>query len=139
MNICFLRFVIVFFVLFARGAIWEDAYLETVGAQSFNYIKVARFSSLTLERELEENTNSVLPYFSLNMGVMVAFCIFTCMMTDWVKSKPILGLLGIISAILATLASFGFVIYLGVPFTGINLAAPFLMLGNDYNRPFRPA
>ena len=102
-----------------------------MGAQDFQYIKVARFSSLTLERELEENTNSVLPYFSLNIGIMVAFCIFTCMMTDWVKSKPYLGFLGVVSAVLATIASFGFVIYLGVPFTGINLAVPFLMLGKE--------
>ena len=76
-------------------------------------LRAARFSSLTLEAELENNTNSVIPYFSLNIGIMVAFCIFTCMMTDWVKSKPMLGLLGVISAILATIAAFGFVIYLG--------------------------
>ncbi|CAB4057438.1 unnamed protein product [Lepeophtheirus salmonis] len=47
----------------------------------------------------------------------------------WVKSKPLLGLFGVISAIMATLFSFGFIIYCGVPFIGINLAAPFLMLG----------
>ena len=44
-----------------------------------------------MERELENNTNSVIPFFSLNLGVMIAFCIITCMMTDWVKSKPVLG------------------------------------------------
>ena len=54
-------------------------------------IEILRFSSLSMERELENNTNSVIPFFSLNLGVMIAFCIITCMMTDWVKSKPVLG------------------------------------------------
>ena len=65
----------------------------------------------------------------MNIGFMIAFCVITCMMTDWVKSKPLLGLFGVISAIMATLAAFGFCMYVGVPFIGINLAAPFLMLG----------
>lgn len=53
----------------------------------------------------------------------------TCMMTDWVRSKPWLGLLGNISAAMATLCAFGICMYAGVDFIGINLAAPFLMIG----------
>ena len=41
----------------------------------------------------------------------------------------VLGLLGVVSAILATIASLGTIMYCGMPFIGINLAAPFLMLG----------
>jgi hypothetical protein len=39
------------------------------------------------------------------------------------------GLLGVVSAILASMAAFGLCMYIGVDFIGINLAAPFLMLG----------
>lgn len=92
-------------------------------------IKILRFSSLSMEQELENNTNSVTPFFALNLGVMITFCVVTCMMVDWVKSKPLLGLLGVVSAVLATLAALGMVMYCGVPFIGLNLAAPFLMLG----------
>ena len=53
----------------------------------------------------------------------------TCMMGDTVRSKPWLGLLGNVSAVMATCAAFGFAMYLGVDFIGINLAAPFLMIG----------
>jgi len=112
-----------------RGSAWEAAFLATVAAQNLPNIVVDRFTSLTLEVELEENTNSVIPYFALNIGIMVVFCILTCMMTDWVKSKPLLGLLGVISAILGSITAFGLVMYLGMEFIGINLAAPFLMLG----------
>ena len=112
-----------------RGLLWEDAFLETVKVQNLPHLNVTRFSSITLEQELEENTNSVIPYFSLNIGIMVIFCIFTCMMTDWVKSKPFIGLFGVLSAILGSISAFGLVMYLGMDFIGINLAAPFLMLG----------
>jgi patched domain-containing protein len=51
------------------------------------------------------------------------------MMGDTVRSKPWLGLLGNISAVMATAAAFGLAMYLRVDFIGINLAAPFLMIG----------
>ena len=57
-----------------------------------------------MERELENNTNSVIPYFSLNLGCMIGFCIITLMMTDWVKSKPLVGLVGVISAVLGMIS-----------------------------------
>lgn len=60
---------------------------------------------------------------------MGLFSVVTSMMTDWVRSKPWLGLLGNISAAMATVAAFGLCIYLGVDFIGLNLAAPFLMIG----------
>ena len=85
------------------GSKWEDAFLELIAAQDLPDIEIIRFSSLSMERELENNTNSVIPYFSFNLALMIVFCIFTCMMTDWVKSKPLLGLLGVVSAVLATI------------------------------------
>lgn len=53
------------------------------------------------------------------------------MMGDQVRSKPWLGLLGNVSAIMATCAAFGLSMYLGIEFIGINLAAPFLMISNQ--------
>ena len=112
-----------------RGKLWENAFLETLKNQRFEHIKAGRFASVTLEQELENNTETVKPYFGLNIIIMVIFCIFTSMMTDWVKSKPLLGLFGVVSAIMGSMSAFGLVMYLGMDFIGINLAAPFLMLG----------
>lgn len=50
------------------------------------------------------------------------------MMGDQVRSKPWLGFMGNFSAIMATLAAFGCAMYLGIPFIGLNLAAPFLLI-----------
>ncbi|XP_046993292.1 patched domain-containing protein 3 [Schistocerca americana] len=116
----------------ARGAAWEDVFLDVVGeadAHTFKHISVARFASRTLDIELERNTRTVIPYFSTTFIIMAFFSITSCMMADWVRSKPWLGFLGNISAVMGTGAAFGLVMYLGVEFIGINLAAPFLMLG----------
>ncbi|XP_025835862.1 patched domain-containing protein 3 [Agrilus planipennis] len=115
-----------------QGKAWEDAFLDTVGkAQDdgvFKHIRIARFASRTLDVEMERNTRTVIPYFTSTFLVMAVFSIVTCMMTDWVRSKPWLGLLGNISALMATASGFGTCMYLGVDFIGLNLAAPFLMI-----------
>ncbi|XP_012253050.2 patched domain-containing protein 3 [Athalia rosae] len=117
----------------AIGALWEEAFLDVIGKAEedgvFKHISTARFASRTLELELEANTRTVVPYFSSTFAIMALFSVVTCMMSDWVRSKPWLGLLGNISAAMATVAAFGLCMYLGIEFIGINLAAPFLMIG----------
>ncbi|XP_055600354.1 patched domain-containing protein 3 [Uranotaenia lowii] len=118
----------------ARGATWEEAFLDAVGYAEdsgtvFKHISVARFASRTLDHELEKNTRTVVPYFSSTFILMAVFSVVTCMMGDVVRSKPWLGLMGNVSAVMATMAAFGLAMYLGIEFIGINLAAPFLMIG----------
>ncbi|XP_014241430.1 patched domain-containing protein 3 isoform X2 [Cimex lectularius] len=114
-----------------RGAMWEEAFLEAVGAAEdsgvFKYISTARFASRTLDIELERNTQSVVPYFGSTFVIMAIFSTITCMMTDWVRSKPLLGVLGNVSAAMGTVAGFGLAIYCGIDFIGINLVSPLLM------------
>lgn len=122
-----------FCFLSCRGGIWEQGFLDKVGEAEdtgvFQYISTARFASRTLDIELERNTRTVIPFFSTTFLIMVLFSVTSCMMLDWVRSKPWLGVLGTLSAVMGTAAAFGMVIYCGVEFIGINLAAPFLMLG----------
>lgn len=117
----------------AIGAAWEEAFLNAIGKAEedgvFKHISTARFASRTLELELEANTRTVVPYFSSTFAIMGIFSVVTCMMADWVRSKPWLGLLGNVSAAMATVSAFGLCMYLGIEFIGINLAAPFLMIG----------
>ncbi|KAK9502160.1 hypothetical protein O3M35_012746 [Rhynocoris fuscipes] len=115
----------------ARGAEWEEAFLDAVGKAEdsgvFQYISTARFASRTLDIELEKNTQSVVPYFGSTFIIMAAFSTLTCIMSDWVRSKPILGILGNLSAAMGTVAGFGLAIYCGIDFIGINLVSPLLM------------
>ncbi|XP_023294117.2 patched domain-containing protein 3 [Lucilia cuprina] len=117
----------------AKGAEWEETFLRVVGQAEttgfFKHISVAYFASRTLDHELEKNTQTVVPYFSSTFILMALFSVITCMMGDSVRSKPWLGLMGNISAVMATCAAFGLAMYMGIEFIGINLAAPFLMIG----------
>ena len=103
--------------------------LKAMESLEFETITVARFVSHTLETELENNTNSVVPFFGVTITIMLLFSVSSVMMGDWVRTKPWLGFIGVVSAALSCCAAFGFLIYLGVEFIGINMAAPFLMLG----------
>lgn len=119
-----------------RAAIWEETFLKYIDTLKFENITVAKFVSTTLKDELESNTQTLFPFFSITVVVMVVFSIGTCITTDWVTSKPWLGLMGCISAGLAVVAAFGLCIYAGIEMISINLAAPFLMLGQSMNNTF---
>ncbi|XP_039297069.1 patched domain-containing protein 3-like [Nilaparvata lugens] len=114
-----------------QGARWEEAFLDAVGeaedAGRFKHISTSRFASRTLDIELEKNTQSVVPYFGSTFVIMAVFSTITSMMLDWVRSKPLLGLLGNISAAMGTVSGFGLAVYFGIPFIGINLVSPLLM------------
>ncbi|XP_037941334.1 patched domain-containing protein 3-like [Teleopsis dalmanni] len=116
----------------AKGAEWEETFLTVVGKAEdsgmFKHISVAYFASRTLDHELEKNTKTVVPYFGSTFILISFFSILTCMMGDAVRSKPWLGMMGNISAVMSTCAAFGFAMYLGIEFIGINLAAPFLII-----------
>ena len=113
----------------AKAGVWEEKFLKYVDTLPVQDVTVAKFVSTSLKDELEANTHSLYPFFSVTVVIMIVFSVGTCMMTDWVRSKPWLGLLGCASAGLGVAASFGICIYFGVEMIGINLAAPFLMLG----------
>lgn len=112
-----------------RGQIWEQHFLNFAANVKFQNIIVSRFVSTTLQKELDSNTHSLVPFFSITITIMIVFSVGTCMMSDWVRSKPWLGLLGCVSAGIAVVAAFGLCVYCGIEMIGINLAAPFLMLG----------
>uniref|UniRef100_A0A2P2HXT6 Patched domain-containing protein 3-like n=1 Tax=Hirondellea gigas TaxID=1518452 RepID=A0A2P2HXT6_9CRUS len=112
-----------------RGYEWEKEILETFIGLDLEHLTTTFFTSRTLEHELENNTNSVVPYFGVTVGIMLVFCLLTVSMGDCVRSKTLLGIVGVLCAGMSCVAAFGLLIYLGVPFIGINMAAPFLMLG----------
>lgn len=112
-----------------RAELWEKKFLVAMENMELEYVNIGYFVSDSLESELEKNTQAVTPYFSVTLIVMLSFSVMTCMMSDWVRSKPWLGILGCISSVIAVAAAFGLIIYCGFFFIGINFAAPFLMIG----------
>lgn len=113
------------------GDQWERNFLKTLQRKEgdLTELKITKFVSSTPAWEMEKSKDSITPNLLVNVGVMVIFCLVASSMSDAVRSKPLIGFLGLFSAVLATIAGFGFSCYIGVEFIALCLAAPFLLLG----------
>ncbi|XP_043198060.1 patched domain-containing protein 3-like [Amphibalanus amphitrite] len=110
---------------------WENEVLQRLleVQPTLKHVHISFYLSQTLGEELDNNVYSVIPYMSVNYVLMGTFCVLACLMKDWVRGKPVVVLAGLLGAAMATGTAFGILMYCGVPFIGINIAAPFLMLG----------
>ena len=115
----------------AIGDQWERNFLKTLETKEndLHDLRITRFVSSTPAWEMEKSKDSITPNLLINVGIMVIFCLLASSMSDAVRSKPLIGFLGLFSAVLATIAGFGFSCYVGVEFIALCLAAPFLLLG----------
>ncbi|XP_033120947.1 patched domain-containing protein 3-like isoform X2 [Anneissia japonica] len=108
---------------------WEYAFLDAMEDFESPHIKIVYLTSNTLSDELVELSERVMPRFSITFGVLFMFAVGSCMMSDWVLSKPWLGQLGIISAALAIMSTGGIMGFAQVPFNQIVSVTPFLAIG----------
>jgi hypothetical protein len=60
--------------------------------------------------------------------VLTVFCVVSFCVVDWVHSKPVLAVGGVVSACLAIVSGFGLTVLCGTPTVDIVYVAPFLML-----------
>ena len=114
-----------------RSGLWEEQFLETIEGFSSGELTAARQVSTTLETELDDASTSVILDFSITFTVLITFSICSCVMLDWVRSKPWLAMCGVLSAGLAVLSSFGLMSYIGVPYINVVGSSPFLILGKS--------
>ncbi|XP_077862918.1 patched domain-containing protein 3-like [Saccoglossus kowalevskii] len=92
-------------------------------------ITVTLTVSQTLANELDDIIIRMIPRLIISFFILTSFSVLSLMMTDWVTSKPVLGTLGVASALLAVISTIGLLSYCGVPFIHLNIAMPFLTLG----------
>ena len=111
------------------GVLWETEFLETVKDFMPQDSVVYRRISHTLEQEVDESSTAVITLFSITFTILITFSICSCIMLDWVRSKPWLASLGVVSAGLAVLSAFGLMCFIGVPYISQNGSIPFLILG----------
>ena len=112
------------------GLLWEREFQNTVvNFQSMLDLELFWTTSATLQDELDKSTSNIIGKFSVAFCTLIVFAIATCAMMDWVRSKTWLASLGVWSAGLAVMASFGLLIYLGVPFVNVVGSTPFLIIG----------
>jgi len=113
------------------GEKWENKFLDIIDklAPSFTTIDVAPLVSNSLKYEMVESVDQIKPILASNIMVMIVFCMAICFTKDITTSKPWVGFAGVISTLLATFASFGFLIYVGAEFTNFNFGAVFILIG----------
>uniref|UniRef100_A0A158PCB7 SSD domain-containing protein n=1 Tax=Angiostrongylus cantonensis TaxID=6313 RepID=A0A158PCB7_ANGCA len=99
------------------------------------YIKITYFHSQTLADELRRNADSLMPRFVITFTFLVVFSMLCSIAfidntnyIDWVLSKPILAILGVVNAGMGIVTSIGTLLLLGLPYSDIVSVMPFLVV-----------
>uniref|UniRef100_A0A8R1XVE9 SSD domain-containing protein n=1 Tax=Onchocerca volvulus TaxID=6282 RepID=A0A8R1XVE9_ONCVO len=110
------------------GDALESALKEYLAMNEQSLIKTAMFSFSMLKNEMNKNTLYTFPFISLTLLLLVTFTIFSCMTGDWVTSKPLEALMGVLSSSFAIISASGFMFLIGIPFISQVTVMPFLAL-----------
>ena len=111
---------------------WEDEVFMKVTEDYMNktnLLKIDRVVSTSLASEVNEATQKVIPRFATTFSMMILFAVFSCIMRDWVLSKPWLGFLGVMSAAISIISSIGLLSFLGMKYNEVVSLMPFLIIG----------
>ncbi|CAG0894221.1 unnamed protein product [Darwinula stevensoni] len=100
--------------------------------KELKHLDIYFYSTRIATDQLERGFNAVFPFVTASIFILIGFSSLCLVTLDPVKSKPILAIMGVISAAIATLASMGFLIYIQVPFIGLIKVAPFLILVSQH-------
>ncbi|XP_077994721.1 patched domain-containing protein 3-like [Glandiceps talaboti] len=108
---------------------WEDKFVDLALKYESDTIEISFIISKSLDHDYIAIVIEMFPRLVVAFFVLTIFSVCACMMADWVTSKPILGILGVISALLAVVSAFGLLLLCGVPFIHLVIGMPFLTLG----------
>ncbi|XP_051573915.1 patched domain-containing protein 3-like [Myxocyprinus asiaticus] len=109
---------------------WLDGFLKFFSNYTeMKVVHVSYFTSVSRQEELEANSDSVIPFFSITYCLAVNISILSCLRLDCVRTKVWVAMSGVLSAGMAVLASFGLLLFCEMPFAMTVATAPFLILG----------
>ncbi|KIH59144.1 hypothetical protein ANCDUO_10637 [Ancylostoma duodenale] len=135
------------------SADFENSVVRAIeaGAAPGPLLDIFYFHSDTFEQELANENKRLTPMFSITFSVLILFsilCTFNLKwislpsgvfsfssdasvkipVIDWVLSKPIMGIVGVVSALMAIISSTGLLLLFGVTFVDMCTVMPFLSL-----------
>lgn len=111
---------------------WEREIEELMIRRAFaddSLMTLVSCTSQSLPTEVKHATHTILPKFVATFCMLILFAVLSLMTNDWVVSKPILGLLGVLSAGFAIVSSVGLLSYCQFYFNEIVSMMPFLVIG----------
>uniref|UniRef100_A0A671KZV3 Patched domain containing 3 n=1 Tax=Sinocyclocheilus anshuiensis TaxID=1608454 RepID=A0A671KZV3_9TELE len=94
---------------------------------NFLSLQVSHFTSLSRQEEIEKYTTDGIPLFSITYSLAISFSVLSCMRDP--ENKIWVSFMGVLSAGLAVLSSFGLLLLFRVPFVITVANSPFLILG----------
>ncbi|XP_072910823.1 patched domain-containing protein 3-like [Hemitrygon akajei] len=111
--------------------LWLENFLSAFPKELMNLkeIEVSYFTSISRQEEFEENSEKIVPLFSVTYFLSIFFSITSCMRFDCVRTKIWVAALGVVSAGFAVLSGFGLLLFCGMKFAINTANAPFLILG----------
>ncbi|KAI6233026.1 SSD domain-containing protein [Aphelenchoides fujianensis] len=126
------------------SGLWEKAFEAALKNYTHDpYIDITFFHSQTLAEELKRNADSLIPRFVIAFTILVVFSV-SCNMSfidgtffvDWVLSKPILAVLGVVNAGMGIAASIGMLNLIGIPYNDVVGVMPFLVVAVGVDNMF---
>ncbi|XP_006013422.1 patched domain-containing protein 1 [Latimeria chalumnae] len=111
---------------------WESIFYETVELfqASNGAVKLYPFTSSSLSEDFQKTSRVSEQYLITSLILVVFLAILCCSMRDCVRSKPWLGILGLVTMSLATLTSAGIINLTGGKYNSTFLGIPFIVLGH---------
>ncbi|XP_065279324.1 patched domain-containing protein 1 isoform X2 [Emys orbicularis] len=111
---------------------WESIFCDTVELfqKSNRKVKMYPFTSSSLREDFQKTSRVSERYLTTGLVLVVTLAILCCSMQDCVRSKPWLGLLGLLTVSLATLTAAGIINLTGGKYNSTFLGIPFIMLGH---------
>ncbi|XP_072036052.1 patched domain-containing protein 3-like [Amphiura filiformis] len=111
------------------GAQWERAFQKVVRSFESEKMNIVTCTSELANQEIDATVTDAVSLGMIIVWLIIIFCTVTCMMADWVLSKPWLGIVGLLTACLSLVGAFGFMGYVGIPLAVLAAATPFLIIG----------
>ncbi|CAG0919765.1 unnamed protein product [Notodromas monacha] len=114
-----------------RAKRWEHNLMAKINdfSKSLNHVDVYYFTGSTFADESLRIGLKMIPIFGCATIVVFFYALFSGLMRDPIQSKPYFAFAGLTSASMAIISTLGITCTMAVPFTGLSMSGPLLLLG----------
>ncbi|XP_038613440.1 patched domain-containing protein 1 [Tachyglossus aculeatus] len=112
--------------------LWEASFCDTVRLfqKAHRKVRFYPYTSASLREDFQETSRVAERYLVTGLVLVAGAAVLCCSMQDCVRSKPWLGLLGLVTVGLAALTAAGIVNLTGGKYNSTFVGVPFVMLGH---------